>query len=236
MADPFGRAILDHHRGERTDPLWQLDGDDRREHPIERFYFDEHDSDGEWTARFESLFAGPHLDMGAGAGRDALYYQRRFETVAIEASEHLVTVLNERGVADARRADMFDLQATFGANRFRSAQAFGTQTTLAFDDARLRRFLDDLAVVTTPDGTAVLDAYDPEGDGATDLLGFRGTPESGVAYRVFHFEYESEVGETLLFRLLSPDRFRTVCRETPWTVDDIEYATDYHYNVVLDKR
>lgn len=236
MADPYGRAILDHHRGERTTPLWQLDGDDRVKHPVERFYFDERDADSEWTAWFESQFTGPHLDMGAGAGRDALYYQRRFETVAIEVSEHLVTVLDERGVADARQADMFDLQATFDANRFRSAQAFGTQTTLAFDDIQLRRFLDDLAVVTTPDGTAVLDAYDPESDAASDLLGYRGTPESGVAYRVFHFEYGDDVGDTLLFRLLSPERLGTVCRETPWTVSDVRYATDHHYNAVLEKQ
>jgi hypothetical protein len=235
MTDPYGRAILDHHRGSRTSPLWQVDGDDRMAHPIDRFYFDERNADSEWTAWFESHFAGPHLDMGAGAGRDALYYQQQFETVAIEMSEPLVTVLNERGVADARQADMFDLQATFDPNRFRSVQAYGTQTMLAFDDVQLRRFLEDIAVVTTPNGTAVLDAYDPGKDAIPELLGYRETPEEGVAYRVFHFEYGSDVGDTLLFRTISPERLRTVCRETPWTVSDVKYAADYHYNAVLTK-
>lgn len=235
MTDPFGRAILDHHRGERTAPLWQRDGDERLDHPIEQFYFDERDPDSASTAWFESHVADPHLDMGAGAGRDALYYQERVETVAIEMSEHLVRVMDERGVDDVRQADMFDLRATFDADRFRSAQAFGTQAMLAFDDARLRQFLADLAVVTTPDGTAIIDAYDPTSDAVPELLGYRGTPEPGVAYRVFHFEYEEDVGDTLLFRTVSPDRLRDVCQETPWTVSDVFYGNDHHYSAALEK-
>ncbi|MFB6119361.1 class I SAM-dependent methyltransferase [Halosegnis sp.] len=235
MSDPFGRAIRDHYRGERTQPLWQVDGADRLEHPIERFYFGERDPDDAWTAWFESHFAGPHLDMGAGAGRDALYYQAQFETVAIEASDALVTVLRERGVSDARWADMFDLRATFPPDRFRSAQAYGTQLQLACDDAQLMTFLEDLAVVTTADATAILDAYDPTRDSAAELLGYRSTPADGVAYRVFHFEYEEAVGETLLFRLVSPARLRAVCTETPWSVETVRYDSEHHYHAVLKK-
>ncbi len=233
MADPFGRAILDHARDERTAPLYQVDGDERLEHPVERFYFEARDPDDEWTEWFEARLTGPHLDMGAGAGRDALYWQEHFETVAIEVSDHLVTVMDERGVADARHADMFDLRATFDRDRFRSAQAFGTQAALAHSQGRLRSFLGDLAHVTTPDGVAVLDAYDPDAVDTDDLLGYRSVPEAGVAYRTFHFEYEGDVGETLLFRLFSPARLREACHGTPWVVDEVAYANDHHYNAVL---
>ncbi len=105
---------------------------------------------------------GSLLDMGAGAGRDALYYQERFETVAIEVSERLVEVMRDRGVNDARLADMFALRDHFDRDRFRSAHAIGTQVGLAGSMAGVRQFLDDLAFVTTPDATAVLDNYAPE--------------------------------------------------------------------------
>lgn len=67
--DPFGRAIRDHYLSEREEPLIDRDGEETREHAIERWYFGEYEPD-EW---FDSLIDGPFLDMGAGVGRDTLY-------------------------------------------------------------------------------------------------------------------------------------------------------------------
>lgn len=145
--------------------------------------------------------------MGAGAGRDTLYFQEQFETVAIEKSEHLVETMRERGVRDARHADMFALRDYFDRDRFRSALAFGTQVGLSGSMCGLRQFLSDLAFVTTPDATAVLHNYDPEKAPTADILGYRADPTPGLAYRVMHEEYGDD-RETLLFRLFSPDRLR----------------------------
>lgn len=59
--DPFGRAIYDHHHGERTAPLLQYDGKTTREHPIESFYFGSYDSNGDrgdfWIRGCRDLFS-----------------------------------------------------------------------------------------------------------------------------------------------------------------------------------
>ncbi len=86
----------------------------------------------------------------------------------------------------------------------------------AFDN-----FLGDLAFITAPDATAVLDCHDPNSERITDLLGYRSDPTSGLAYRVLTFEYEDDIGETLLFRLFSPDRVQEATIGTGWTVEDI---------------
>ena len=239
MSDPFGRAIRDHHRGDRTAPLVQRDGEETRDHPIEEFYFGEFDperSDHAWVA--ERLDGGPLLDAGAGAGRDALYFQERFETVAVEVSEHLVATMDERGVADARRGDMFALRESFERDRFRSALSFGTQLGLAGSIRGLREFLGDLAHVTTPDATAVLDCYDPDRAAARELLGFRDDPTPGLAHRVMWFEYEGETGDVLLFRLFSPDRLREAAAGTGWAVEAVRYgdAESCHYRAALSKQ
>lgn len=236
--DPFGRALRDHHKGSREEPLVQRDGDESLEHPIEEFYFGTRSPEAGTTGWFDSWIDGPLLDMGAGVGRDALYYQRRFETVAVEVSEPLVETMRERGVSDARRADMFDLRSTFERDRFRSALAYGTQLGLAGSMAGLRRFLGDLAVVTSRDGTAVLDGYDPTDEGAADLLGYREDPTPGLAHRVMHFEYAGEVGRALLFRLFSPDRLREATIGTPWEVSEVNRGSggrSYHYQAALSK-
>lgn len=217
MTDPFGRAIRDHHRGVRDEPLVDRDGDESREHAIEEWYFGTFEGDD----FLERWLDGPMLDMGAGVGRHALYFQERGETVAIEVSDHLVETMRERGIDDPRRADMFSLRESFERDQFRSALAIGTQLNLAGSMAGLRQFLCDLAYVTTPDATAVLDSYDPTADATADVFGYRPDPAAGLAHRVMHSEYEGDVGETLLFRLFSPDRLRAAAAGTGWAVTEV---------------
>lgn len=238
MTDPFGRAIHDFHRDEQDEPLVQRDGEWAREHPIEAFYFGDFDSESDRSEFITTWVDGPLLDMGAGAGRDTLFLQERFETVAIEVSEQLVETMRERGVRDARRGDMFALRETFGHDRFRSALAWGTQVGLVGSMRGLREFLDTLAFVTTPTGTAMLDCYDPERVSPDEMLGYRADPTPGLAFRVMHFEYEDAIGETLLFRLFSPDRLREAAAATDWSVVEIMRAdgdNSPHYHAALTK-
>ncbi len=233
--DPFGRAIRDHQRGEREAPLYQCDGAAAREHPVQSFYFDPRDPGDEWTRWRESWLNGPLLDVGAGAGRDALFFQDRMETVALEVSDTLVATMEARGVEDARRGDMFDLRSAFGPDRFRSAQVVGTQATLAPSRTALQRLLTDLAHVTDEEGVVLLDGYDPVAT-SPEMLGYRSDPAPGLARRVFHFEYAGERGPGLLFRLFSPDRLRAAAAGTAWNVVELRYTNDYHYNAALQKR
>ena len=237
-ADPFGRSILDHHRSARDAPLVQRDGEETLEHPIEDFYFGTHDSNQRKWAWADAYIDGPLVDVGAGAGREALFYQHRIEVVATDVSEHLVTTMRERGVTDARVADMFALRESFGQNRFGSVLSHGTQLGLAGSMVGLRRFLEDLDVVTTPTASVVLDSYDPGADDIDDLLGYRSDQTPGLAFRVMSFEYEGTHGDILLFRLFGPDRLREAALDTGWVVDDIcrPYESDRYYLAALEKR
>lgn len=233
--DPYGRAIRDFHRGEQDEPLLDTCGEETRDHPIERFYFQEYEGD-DWL---ESHLDGPLLDMGAGVGQHALYFQEQFETVAIEVSDHLVRTMRERGVEDARRADMFALRESFDRDRFQSAFAHGTQLGLAGSMDGLCQFLADLAYVTDDEATAVLDANDPDHENAEEIMGYKPDPTPGLAYRVYHFEYEGDVSEPLLFRLYSPDRVREAAIGTDWEVPEIRRGPDghgQHYRAVFSKR
>jgi len=82
-------------------------------------------------AWLDSRFEGPVPDLGAGAGRHGLVSQERVETVAVEVSDALVETMRERGVDDARFADMFHLRTEFDRDRFGSVLANGTQAGLA---------------------------------------------------------------------------------------------------------
>jgi len=239
MTDAFGRAIRDHHRGSRTEPLRQGDGEETREHPIATFYFDEFDPESDAGSWLASRLEGPLVDLGAGAGRHALRFQERFETVAVETSPALVDTMRDRGVEDAREGDMFALRDAFERDRFASTLAIGTQVGLTGSMRGLSAFLGDLAFVTTPDATAVIDCYDPDHPGVADLLGYREDPTPGLAHRVMWFAYEGERDPTLQLRLFSPDRLREAAIGTGWSVGAIDRegtGDGPHYRAALEKR
>lgn len=237
MSSPFARAIHDAHFDERRGPLLAHDGEETEEHSLDHYFsefsVEEH---GAWP---ESWLDGPLLDMGAGAGRHALAYQDRFETVAIEHSDLLIETMRDRGVEDARKADMFALRDHFERDRFASALAIGTQMSLSGSLQGLRQFLDDLAFVTTPDATAVVDGFDPEHETTKEKLDYRPDPARGLAYRVLQYEYDGSLGTPWLYRLFTPNRVREATIGTGWEVAEVRYGDDdwaHLYNVALRKR
>lgn len=231
MSDPFAQAFYDYHFEEMKTPLLYRRGDVAKEAEIGS-YFEVADAGGSWLA---AQVDGPLLDMGAGAGRHSLYFQQQFETVAIEQTEALVELLRDRGVEDVRHADMFSLRDSFEADRFESAIALGTQTSLARSMEGLVRFLDDLARVTTPTATAVLDGYDPEHPKTKAILDYYDDIADGLAYRLLQMEYDGVLGDIWLYRLFTPDRIREATAETDWELADLNYTQENLYQAALTK-
>jgi len=232
MTNPFANALYDYHFDEMTGPLIYRRGDKTEEVGIE-FYFDVVDGEGSWI---DPYLDGPLLDMGAGAGRHSLYFQDQFETIAIEQNELLVEVLRDRGVEDARLVDMFDLSGTFEEGRFESAIAFGTQVSLCRSMQGLSQFFEDLAYVTTSNGAAVIDGYDPEKEMTKSKLDYYDDPSDGLAYRLLQMEYAGTLGEPWLYRLFTPDRVREATDNTAWEVVEERYATESLYQLALEKH
>lgn len=239
MADPLGRAMLDFQRGRYRGNCLHRDGDAVWDANVYGFYFR---PPGSWDDALRDLLdalPGPVLDAGCGTGQQSWYLQERGRAVvAVDVSPRAVRVARERGVADARVMDVFDL--SFPPDRFGSVLVKGTQAGLAGSLPGVRSFLADLARVTVDGGVAVVDSYDPA-DLDETFPGYRPDPREGLARRTFHVEYESptpdgwsrEVGPTLDFLLFGPGRLREAAEGTGWTVTDVRRRGDY-YRAVLE--
>lgn len=237
MPGPFARALSDHQFRELRGPLRQRNGEETREHPIEPYFepFDANTPEGEWV---DSWLDEPLLEIGAGTGRHARFFQDRLETVAIERNEDLVAVLEDRGVEDVRLADFSDLRAIFDEDQFASVLVAGDQLSLTRSIQGLREFLHDLDAITTGDGTAVLNGLDPEHAMTSDRLDYRHDPAPGLGFRIIQFEYDGELGEPWLARLFTPNRVREAATGTNWSVADVRYGTGdsaNEYWVALEK-
>lgn len=234
MSGPFAQALHDFHFCEQRGPLRYRDGEETETHPIDG-YFAEYAPDDWLPSRLD----GPLLDMGAGAGRHALYFQEQFGTTAIEPRDLLVETMRDRGVDDARSVDMFALRDAFDSDVFRSVLSVGTQVGIAKLTSGLRRFLDDLAYVTTPDATAVLDGYKPGHETTKTLPGYRVDPANDHAYRIVQYEYDGKLGTPWLFQLFAPSQVCDAATDTNWEVTDVRHGDGdwaHTYNVALTKH
>lgn len=242
-ADPLGRAMLAHHRG---DPgrLRYRDGDAVRDGNVAAYYFSRPDAwEPETIAALECVAdREPVLDVGCGAGKHLLWLaDRGSRAVGVDASPGAVRTARERG-CKAVVGDMFSLPVS--ANAVGSVLAMGTQLGLGGSFAGIRDLLGEFARVTAPDGCAVVDNYDPTVLDE-EFFGYRPDPRDGIARRQFRLEFVRErdgdrvrvVGDPLEFLLCSPVRFREVAGDTPWRVDDVIRADGgAHYRAVLAKR
>ncbi len=242
--DALGTAMLDAQRGGLRGEVIHRDGSEVWPASIEENYFG---SPEEWHPDSRDLYDsldGPVLDVGCGAGQHALTFQNHaLEVTAFDVSPNAVRAARERGVADARVADMFDLSDEFPRDGFRTALLNGTQLGLGGSLAGVSGLLADVARVTDDAGTAVVDSYDPRHiDAPGEFGGYRPDPRQGVCRRAFHVEYDRDgerlVGPSLSFVLFSPERLRDACVGTAWSVREVRRrgASAPYYRAVLGKR
>ncbi|MFB6228216.1 MAG: class I SAM-dependent methyltransferase [Halobacteriales archaeon] len=231
--DPLGRAMFDYQQGqyERGD-LRYVDGERTEIGHVQEYYFGDPFDLGEIVRERDRFLRGPVLDVGCGAGRDAIRLQQDHRTLAIDVSPHAVQAARDRGVRNAAVMDMFDLGVPDGS--FGSVCALGTQIGIAGSLPGIAGVLAEFGRVVGGGGHVAVDAHDPTA-GETPF-GYRPDARAGLARRAFHFEYGDLTGRTLEFLLLSPDRFREAATAAGWTVRDVLRKQGAGHYVVLLER
>lgn len=109
---PLGAALLDFHQGETaaeivvTSDLWEDEST-----PVSAFYRPDHEALPELEQRALERCRGRILDLGAGAGRHAIELQRiGHEVVALDLLPEAVEIMCDRGVTDARRGGIEEVE------------------------------------------------------------------------------------------------------------------------------
>jgi len=109
--DAFGAALLDYLDGKDVPPLTlEVRGGTTGLAMHPEWFFRSFERWDWWDKEIlPHVEHGPVLDLGAGAGRAALYLQERgLSVTAVDASPGAVEVCRRRGVADVRLGDVHD--------------------------------------------------------------------------------------------------------------------------------
>jgi SAM-dependent methyltransferase len=164
--DAFGAALADHAAGRaagRPGPELVLEVDDGYRTPAlppAAFFLPE----SSWAPEEREVLArapatGPVLDLGAGAGRHALWLQSRgHEVTAVDASPGAVEVCRARGVADARLGDLTDPPTD---RAWATVLLMCGNLGLAGGWDETRALLTRLAAICAPGAVLIADTVDP---------------------------------------------------------------------------
>ena len=163
VGDAWGRALLDHHRGVWVPvPELETDGGEVGDAMHPEWFFRDFDRWDWWDRELLPRAAqGPALDLGAGAGRAALWLQRQgIEVTAVDSSPGAVEVCRQRGVLDARHDDLNDPPSD---RRWRAIFLLCGNLGLGGTWEATRALLTRLSAIAAPDAVLVADTVDPHG-------------------------------------------------------------------------
>ena len=231
QGDAFGAMLLAcHEAGAAANAVFELiERDDGFIDPMDTaFYFTAPDQWGamdHWAATQVVERGGRALDVGAGAGRHALYLQERgVEVVALDVSPLASEVCRRRGVQRVFTGSVFDLIAA-GGEPFDAFLLMGNNLGLLGGAEHAPRFLGALAAVARPGAMLVGGGMDP----------YRTTNELHVAYharnralgrmggqirmRVRHKDLASDWFDYLFTTV---DELRGLLEGTAWRLEHVE--------------
>jgi SAM-dependent methyltransferase len=212
--DPHGAAVLDCFRG-AADAMLICHQDGARDDVPAAFWLRE--AIDPLEAQALALCRGRVLDVGAGTGLHALALQRRgLDVTAIDISPDCVTIMRERGVRDARAADLY----AFGDGPFDTIINLCNGLDKVGRLADLPRFLDCMRRLLAPGGLLIADSFDLRV--GADAAGRAAIARKLAAGRYFgeidlRFEYNGRSGPAFSVLHVDSETLAQVASEHGWS-------------------
>ena len=204
-----------------------------------RDYFKDFPDWPDCEKRAIKLAQGRVLDVGAGAGRVALYLQKRKMSVTgIDNSPLAVKVCRKRGVKDARVLPIESMQ-TFAANTFDTILMFGNNFGLFQNPRQAKRLLRIMHRITTPHARILAESLDPYKTADPVHLEYhrynrkRGKMSGQLKLRV---RFRNFTGPWFDFLLVSQKEMSKIVQGTGWRIKQFIEQSGSMYVGVMERE
>jgi SAM-dependent methyltransferase len=182
---------------------------------------------------------GRVLDVGAGAGRVALYLQKNGHKVtAIDNSPLAVKVCKKRGLKDARVLPIERIDF-FKPNTFDSVVMYGNNFGLFGNPKKAKSLLKKFHRITTPDALIIAESNDPYKTDDPVHLSYhklnrrRGRMAGQLKIRI---RFRNFISDWFDYLLVSKEEMESILKNTGWKVRKFIDSEKFMYIAIIEKE
>jgi len=236
--DAYGRMIWAHFNGKPSLEVIERD-DGRVDVGSSEVYFRAFKKWPKCQRQAVKFARGRVLDIGAGAGRVALYLQcRGFKTTAIDSSPLAIKVCKKRGIKDARLLSVERIEK-LAPLAFDTVVMYGNNFGLLGSQSKGRAVLAKLQRITTRSAIIIAESMDPYKTAELFDLSYqrlnqrRRKMRGQTRIRVRFMNY---VGAWINYLFVSKKEMKNILKGTGWKVSQFMDSEDSHYIAVIEKE
>jgi SAM-dependent methyltransferase len=220
MPDVFGMIMKDAKKGEKAAHIIERD-DGYPSESLGSQYVAEFANwqEGQRLATVE--VHGKILDIGCGAGRVALHYQKLgHEVIGIDVSRVAVGVSRVRGLKDVRLMSAESLE--FPEGTFDTVILYGNNFGILGDEDRIVKMLKTIHIITSPEAVILAESRDVAATDNPQHLAYhernrnKGRPIGLVTLRL---KYQDVVDDWFDLRMASPEEMSAIAEKAGWKLE-----------------
>jgi SAM-dependent methyltransferase len=238
--DAYGRQLLDQfHNQKPTAEIIERDDNHIDLGSADGLYFTEYEDWSPVEKQAIALVKGRVLDVGCGAGRHALYLQKKgFDVTGIDNSPGAVEVCKLRGL---QKAEVLPIEDTdkLPENFFDTIIMFGNNFGLFGSPENAKKILEKFTRIATKEAQIIAGTLNPYKTDDPNHLAYhelnrkRGRMPGQIRMRI---RYERAVGVWFDYLFVSPEEMQEIVRNTDWQIREFITPEELHYFTVIEKK
>jgi SAM-dependent methyltransferase len=235
--DAYGQEVWHYYKGQESFEIVERDDWYFGVSSGAKLYFSEYK---DWPPREKEAMKhvkGRVLDIGCGAGRHALYLQKKgLDVLGIDNSPLAIKVCKLRGLKKAKVMSI--MQINFKRGSFSTILMFGANFGLFGSFKRARRLFKKFYRITSDEGLIIAESSDPYKTDNPDHLGYhkfnikRGRMSGQLRIRV---RFEKYVGDWFDYSLVSKEEMKKIIEGTGWKVKRVVDSMKGRYAAIIEK-
>ena len=233
----FGHVLYSYLNGDKT-PYGIRRDDGWFESPENPNVYFKHGID-EIERKGVKFAKGLVLDVGLGAGRHALYFQKKgLQVVGIDYDSYCVKTAKARGVKTAFMEDIFTPKK-IQKYRFDTIWLAGNNLGVAGTVQKLPTLFHILDTLTVDDAVILATGFEVEKTTSPDHLAYhRRQRKKGIypGQMKLRIEYKNSIGEWFQWLHVSSTLLKQALLKTQWKLQKVIRAKDGHYLAIIVKK
>jgi len=236
--DAYGHEIYDYLKGERSYEIVERDDGFFDISGGPKIYFLEYNEWGMHEKEAMKFVKGRVLDIGCGAGRHALYLQRRgYEVMGIDNSPLAIKVCRERGLKNVKVLSITQINSKLG--KFDTILMMGNNFGLFGNFKRARWLLKKFRKITRENGIIIAETRDPYQTHIMEHLEYhefnrrRNRMPGQLRIRI---RYKKYVTPWFDYLLVSKNEMKMILRNTGWQIKRFIDGKNGVYIAIIERE